>query len=223
MEYVFCDEKANLKSFHTKGFVSKENYGYVYNIDDGKCLKVFNYQLAIDDIMLIKKMMEIELYNFPKIYEMLYGFDGNFKACVIDYYEKVIGMDILLMPTEYTIANFLSLCDSVCKLADNSIFVGNLNNKNVVSNKNDIMVVEPNLSLYEQDKLLEIKNKEKVYELFIDLYVNAIKKYHASRYLQFDKRTIYGLFYPNNNEEEICKKLRRVKYPFDYIVRGRNR
>ena len=65
-----------------------------------------------------------------------------------------------------------------------------------------------------KEKLLQ-SNLEDLPLLFIEMYIQAIKKYHP-KLSGSSSPTIYNLF-TEDNLQEVYKKLKRFKYPIDYV------
>ncbi len=196
-------------------------YSDVYKISDEVCLKVFKTisdDINFDVLSLIK---DLELSHFYIIYDFLFNKTGKFNGYTMKYYPgKTI--DILTMPTSYTLDNFSSIYNSILKLTDNGIVVSDLHSGNVITDENNITVIDADLyyKLCFIDKIkLQYKNISALIYLFKDLYFESLDEFHKDCDVNACVSTIRNLFEPMNalNIDKVYKKLTRYKYPIDYI------
>lgn len=223
MKQEFYNQDGKKVCYSCDKLIGKGAQGKIYKIDNDKCLKhyytgssCFRY-----DVDIFNKIMELDLDNFYKIYELLFEVNGLFKGYVMKYYEKN-KIDILTMPVDYTIDNFLKLYDSVKKLSDASILVNDLGIGNVILNDKYITVIDVDLYSFKysilNSEIFDV-NSYILYKLFISLYWNSYCKHHLSLEYEYDRDMIKNLFMFDEDKESVCRKLSRYKYPIDYLRR----
>ena len=126
------------------------------------------------------------------------------------------------MPTSYTLDNFSGIYNSILKLTDNGIVVSDLHSGNVITDENNITVIDADLyyKLCFIDKIkLQYKNISALIYLFKDLYFESLDEFHKDCDVNACVSAIRDLFEPMNalNIDKVYKKLTRYKYPIDYI------
>lgn len=162
------------------------------------------------------------LKNFYTVYKMLYDSYHDFVAYTMKYYDSE-DIDVLTMPMSYILDNFYDLFESVTKLSDKNILIQDLHDGNVITNKNQIIVIDADMYdiLKNPSKNEAIRaNYKKLCYLFRDLFINAISTYHIEL---FDVGLIINsLFDYRRDTTSIYRKLKSYKYPIDYITSKRN-
>lgn len=208
---VFYDKDGNkLLIYMHRGILGYGLYGVVYKIGNDKCLKhVTNGSRSNSEV--IEEIMKLDLESFYKIYKLLYDRDGYFSGYTMKYYDGE-DIDILLMPTDYTLDNFAKLERDIEKISEKNIFVDDLHTENVILNRNELIVIDVDNYTFSTSKNLLNSNITEIYRLFKGLYIeNMIKNYSET---VDELRVIRQLFKSNNN---IYDELKGYKYPIDYI------
>lgn len=199
--------------FDVKKPIDRGHTGLVYKIDDDTCLK-YTTSYRLHQWYTLSKLMELNLDNFYKIYKILFDSNGDYSGYLMKYYQNEL-IDILTMPTEYTLDNFYRLSNTVNKISNNEIVMYDLHDGNVIMNKNDIIIIDADF--YDEEytsniEKIKIDNYELLLYLFKDLYKINLEE-HFTNYTE-EYRVILDLFSKNEN---IYQKLKDYKYPIDYI------
>ena len=126
--------------FDVKKPIDRGHTGLVYKIDDDTCLK-YTTSYRLHQWYTLSKLMELNLDNFYKIYKILFDSNGDYSGYLMKYYQNEL-IDILTMPTEYTLDNFYRLSNTVNKISNNEIVMYDLHDGNVIMNKNDIIIID---------------------------------------------------------------------------------
>lgn len=220
---IFYDKNGNRLEYKLGELISEEGqYGKVYKLDgtDCECIKLYNKGQVVDDkiLMFIKNM---DLKNFYKLYEMLYGRTGKFKAHTMRYYESM-DIDILTMPVEYTLCSLCNLYESVIRLAEEHIYASDMHIGNVILGSNEITVIDVDIYSFSELQSIEKLKKRNISALrylFRELYLNSLKEYHPEIDKYSVRQEIIGLFGGDRpfNLNNTCNKLIRYKKPFDCL------
>ena len=89
------------------------------------------------------------------------------------YYDSE-DIDVLTMPMSYILDNFYDLFESVTKLSDKNILIQDLHDGNVITNKNQIIVIDADM--YDIFSGCSSLKKEKI-QVKMRQYVLIIKNY----------------------------------------------
>lgn len=168
--------------------------------------------------MFIKSM---DLKNFYKLYKMLYGRTGKFKAHTMKYYESA-EIDILTMPVEYTLWSLCNLYESVVKLAEEHIYASDMHIGNVILGRDEITVIDTDIYYFcelQGIEQLKRKNISALRCLFKELYLNFFKEYHSEIDKYSVRQDIIALFGGDRpfNLNNTCSRLTRYKKPYDCL------
>lgn len=220
---IFYDKSGRKLEYKLGELISEEGqYGKVYKLDgtDNECIKVYKKGQIVDDkiLMFIKNM---GLKNFYKLYEMLYGRTGKFKAHTMKYYESM-EIDILTMPVEYTLCSLCNLYESVIKLAEEHVYASDMHIGNVILSSDEITVIDTDIYSFSELQSIEQlkrKNISALRYLFRELYLNALKEYHSQIDNYTVRQDIISLFGSDRpfNLNNTCNRLTRYKKPIDCL------
>lgn len=191
------------------------SYSMVYKLSDDICLK-YTPSYRMYDYCVLKKLMELDLDNYYKIYKLLFDYNDDFSGYLMQYYEKE-DINILLEPIDYTLDNFYRIYNSVNKITENGIIINDMHDGNVVMNKNDIIIIDADF--YDEgfevnSQKLRKDNNDALLELFMELYKNSLNFINPS--LE-EYRVIFDLFSKSEDVSMIYNKLAGYTYPIDYI------
>ena len=219
-DIVLHDIDNNTLKFNINDYFNMGGFGNIYKLDSNKCFKYFYIPFKYD-IEAFKKIMSLELDNFYKIYTLLYDQKNDFKGYIMKYYEHM-DIDIMTIPIDYVLDNFNILYKSFNKISDNYIYVCDVDERNVVIDGNKIIMIDIDLyylssKLYKDDIIKH--NNVALYTLFSRLLYTSLGKNHLS--LNNDKMIIDNLFSLDNGVNSISKKLKKYKYPIDYVIAKR--
>ena len=221
MNEFFYDKNNKINIYHLGKPFEHGSCGNIYKISYDTCLKWFNEDSYCNE-EAFEMLMDMDLKNFYKVYKMLYDIYHDFVAYIMKYYDSE-DIDFLTMPMSYILDNFYDLFESVVKISDKNILIQDLHDGNVITNKNQIIVIDVDMYyiLKNPSKNEAIcANYKKLCYLFRDLFINAISKYHPD--LSDAGLIINNLFHYKNNSSDVYKKLKTYKYPIDYIRSKRN-
>ena len=216
MNVLFYDKYRKAHSYHLPKAFDEGSNGTIHRIDKETCLKWFNDDNQ-DTQTIIEMIMNLELNNFYKIYNLLYDESNTFCGYTMKYYENE-EFDILTMPMEYTITNLMDLAKSLNILSENKICTVDLFDGNIIKTKKGITVIDVDAYKYlpkAENGMIYNYNNESLYYLLGEIFLKALKTYHNSEYL--DKINIKEIFDMQLSPDETCKKLVKYKYPIDYI------
>lgn len=217
---VFYNESGKRVVYDCTNRIGGELYGDVYKLSEEECIKICKDKNEAPDkevLMLIRSLM---LKNYYEIYDLLYRKNGVLKAYTMKYYKNE-DIDILTMPTEYTLDNLYNLYTSVEKLTKNNIFISDMHTGNIILSSDKITVIDVDLytiNKYYNSRGLRTKNSLALEYLFREIFLEALNEYHIE-YPRTARDTITELFtsYSGNIEEKVCKELSTSKYPIDYV------
>jgi len=223
---ILYNEKGKRVSFKTDNRIGGKSYGNIYRISEDECLKVYKSVGSVNKEIL-EYIRNLHLKNYYEIYNFYNNKQGNFKAHTMRYYESE-NIDILTMPTEYTLDNLSGILKSVNTLTQNSIQIEDSHTENVIMDSNNITIIDTDLYTFNRfftKEQLQFKNIQKLEYLFSELYVEAITDYH-SEYKDYKGvlliRELFKL-YTQREIEKIYSELSKYKYPIDYIKRKRRK
>lgn len=223
---IFYTENNDIIRYRTNDIIGGEVYGTVYRISMDECVKKFrskNMMIDKDALLLIQ---ELGLDNFCKIKRLLYNKNRMLVGYLMEYYQKD-NIDILTLPTNYTMDNLYKLYSSVMKLSENNIFIDDMHTGNIIMNKAGITIIDYDLYVLNgcfTGPLLKYKNIRSLRYLFKEIYKEALVEYHKEYNSELNRRVIDGIFELWTPEifNKTCKKLARYKYPIDYIKKEGN-
>lgn len=140
---VFYDKDGNIHTYNMnadncfdKGLKAK-----VYRISDTECLKVLNCDpINYFDEEVYNEIKSLSLNGLVKLGIPFYT-DGMLKDYTMEYLEKS-KRSILDMSTEYTLDNINSLYKTLNVLADNSILVQDLIERNLIVGDSKITLID---------------------------------------------------------------------------------
>ena len=223
---IFYTENNDIVRYRTNDRIGGEVCGNVYRINSDECIKKFkskNMRIDKETLLLIQ---ELGLENFCKINKFLYNKNRVIIGYLMKYYQSE-NIDILTMPTDYTIDNLYKLYNSVIKLSKNNVFISDMHTVNIIMNKNGITIIDYDLYVlngYFTGPLLEYKNIYSLRYLFKEIYKEALVEYHKEYNSEISRCLIDCAFEMWTKEEldKTCKKLTKYKYPIDYIIKKGN-
>ena len=213
----YFDEKGNKQKYLVE-YINRGHFGNVYKLNDNTCLKEFIDPKISVDLNIIKIIKDLKLEAFYRVYQILFNHNQEFVGYTMEYYPEE-NIDILTMPTEYTIESMNKIIQSIKILTDLQILISDLREKNVIKNSNGITIIDTdNYAFFPElsKKELLIENHEAVNRLYKELYIISLLSHRE--YLQSGKYPIFELFYHSNSFKEISKTLSKHKYPIDYIT-----
>ena len=211
----FYNEKKEKKDFTIDKYFNCGSYGYVYKIDDDKCLKLFSEEFYFQPDVL-KIIRDLKLNNFYEIYDILYDEDKMFIGYTMKYYEED-DIDITTMPIEYTLDNLYHLKESIKKLTSRHVAMLDCNSDNVIMDERNIIMIDADMYYIDEElnrKELLSDNYWALMGLFQSLYYDRVKSLgYSSTDNEYLLKTLF-------DEEDILnteKRLIKYRYPIDYI------
>lgn len=221
----------NEKGKKVRCIINKDNiigqglYGSVYRLSANECVKIYKGKNSIEiNPEVLKTIRELCLYNFYELHSLLYTKDGNFKGYTMKYYDDY-DIDILTTTTEYTLDNLYSLRDSIQRMTVNNIYIHDMHTGNIILGDSEITVIDADLYTFNQiydNNALRIKNFTALNNLFIEIYMDAIRKYH-NEYFNYNTKEIIRQLFNSFSEQttyKMSKKLIKYKYPIDYLKKN---
>lgn len=218
--------------FSTDTLFKQGFFGEIYLTEDNKCLKVFKQPLSRNGAFdfeedTYNKIRKLKLDNFYELYDLYYNKELTKILGYLSKYYPSEDIDILTMPTDYTLNNLSLLYDSFKKLSEHNIYTNDTHSGNVILNSKEIVVIDTDL-YYKGDfisKELELnilkENICNLNDLFVDIYLSSLSNYSFSgKYDRVDiAEKIQKLFTMNATSgiEPVVKKLAKHKYPIDYL------
>ena len=216
----FYNENGKTVNYNVSEHIGGEQYGDVYKISDTECIKIYKKGQVVDESIL-KFIRELNLKRFYELFQFLYGRTQKFRAHTMKYY-KPEEIDILTMPIDYTLNSLFDLYSSFNVLTEKNVFINDTHSGNVIINSDGITVIDTDLYTYNKgfsQNRLKTSNYSALRYLFVEIYIEALVKYHRELSSFNNKEAINELFnsiiYRDVNT--IHKKLCRSKYPIDYI------
>ena len=206
-----CTDKGIKKEYKIDNYLDGGAYGDVYKLDDNTCIKLMsNIFYFSDEVVRIVKHLKLD--KFYEIYDLLYDSHGYFCGYTMKYYPKG-EIDILQMPTSYTLDNLYELHKSFDKLSDNNVLVSDCYHENVILNDSGLTIID--VDLFRRETNISQENYYNLMYLFRDLYHVELNKMD---YPRKDREYILGGLFDEKAEiEAVEKKLVRYKYPIDYV------
>lgn len=204
-------------------------YGKIYLFNNSKCLKIFkepvqrNNQIDFEE-KTYNQIKKLKLDNFYKLYDLYYNRELTKILGYLSKYYQSENVDILTMPTEYTLDNLCKLYNSFKKLSEHHIYTNDIHSGNVIINSKDIIVIDTDLYYKSSIETIDVILKENIYnlsDLFVDIYLSSLSKYNFPN--KYDKVNITSkiqtLFTMNtiSGTDSVIKKLIKYKYPIDYL------
>lgn len=192
-----------------KNIIYNSKNSIIYKINN-KCIKLIKNDIDLEIVNIIKDM---KLDNYYKIYSVLNN------SYIYKYYVKD-NINILNMPSIYTINNFMNIYKSIYKLTENNILVRDLHDNNVILNKDNIIVIDVDLYKKCNEKDLYYKNMKSLIVLFRMIYKYSITYNYvlnSNERLMLDK--IIKLFDINNINKTInnINLLSNYETPIQYF------
>ena len=160
---------------------------------------------------------KLNLDNFYKIYDLLYDENNHFSGYTMKYY-KSEDIDILAMPTNYTLENLYRIHNSFKALTNRHINAFDCNSDNIIMDNKNITVIDSDI-YYIDDEIskeeLALDNDKILMDLFKSLYYEKLR---ILGYTLIDCEYMLGeLFDENKGLSNTEKRLVKYKYPLDYI------
>ena len=215
---ILFNENNEKKHYPIDHYCVDGTYGYVYRIDDDTCIKLFSDDFSFD-LSIIKTVRDLKLTNFYQIYDILFDSDNHYSGYTMKYYQSE-DVDIIKMPTSYTLDNLYRLYDAIEKLTKKGIYAYDFDVHNVIMNNKDITAIDVDIYYYYDEakkEQLAKDNYKLLLHLFKALYYEKIKMLGFS--FQDNEDLLNYLFDENKEISNIEKKLIKYKYPIDYIRR----
>lgn len=223
---ILYTKNNEVKEYSTDNQIGCGSFGKVYLIEDDKCLKLFNAPIAREDNYELQEdiyyeIRELKLKNFYELYDLYYNsFLTKILGYLSKYYEKE-DIDILTMPTDYTIDNLNSLYESFKKLSEHNICTNDISSSNVIINRDSITMID--IDLYYRNyfgigKSTFSENLCNLEKIFKEVYILSLTFYPLKeRIKMIDK--IDKLFFLDETIgiDYVAKKLTKYKYPIDYL------
>ena len=217
------NENNEMKKYNIDHFCSEGECGYVYRIDDDKCLKLFSefYMFELD---VMKGIRELQLDSFYKIYDLLFDGHKRFNGYTMEYY-KPENINILTMPTYYTLDNLFRIYRDFKRLSKAMIYAYDCDSHNVIMDSKNITVIDADIYYFRKDDDKNIIFKDN-YAILLNLFKSLYRE--QIRLLGFSCKDIEDLldylFDEHKQLNNVEKKLIKYKYPIDYVndfYRGR--
>lgn len=225
---ILFNENFNQIEIDENSKINGGAYGNIFKSSNNKCIKVLN-PLGQEnfDPKTFSQLNELCLPGFYQIDSLLYQTpkDAKSKINPKGYSYEYINeeeVDIITMPTIYTLDNIHKLFSSLLTLTELNIRTVDLEDQNVILNKKDITVIDIDLYINQHNISYKELFKRNIYDLedlFVNLYTYSISKYHKHLDIKQLNNILYSLFmiYDYESLEGVEKKLTKYKYPIDYI------
>ena len=224
---IFYDEKKQIKNYNLEkdSIVGIGSLGKIFLIDESTCLKMFNeneYEIIIANYEELVLLNSLKLNNFYEIYNFLFDENSEFLGYTMKFYQRS-DIDILTMPTAFTLDNFHQICDSTMIISQNGITIHDLHNENVIMSENTITIVDGDAYYFNHiltDSQLINKNMQEIGNLLSSLYYHALKKYHGYDFSKiYNDKVVSNLvkFVSTYGFDALNSELKSYKYPIDYI------
>ena len=210
------------ESIKSKSGLCNTMYRLIDN--DSECIKLFynseniKNENPIADMKAFETLMNMDLDNFYKIYNLLYNntSEKELMGYIMKYYNRE-NINILDMPMEYLLDNFNKLCETVLKISKKGIAMNDLHAGNIILNSQEMVIIDGDGYTF-FNALVKCDNKKALYNAFRDILLMALSNYYKSiddKHLYI--RGINKLFCTGNGTKEITKRLGRYKKPIDYF------
>lgn len=213
---VFFDEKNILKKY----FWGVEQ-GYRIDVEMFDLLKEFKNPHFIELHDIYTKYAKIEIVNklFKKMRKnkfWVFGYSAK--------YYKDDNIDVLNTTKEYFLDNLREIEKLINELAKNGVLICDMKRQNAILNKDNIVIIDPDLFYLYYSRNSYSINKLYLFELFDDILLECISKsfylYDTNKYLQEKinfKRELSSrnLDLPDNLciTDEFSRQLKYVKKP----------
>jgi hypothetical protein len=219
---ILYDKNQNKEVINIISRINSGQHGIVYRTSKTECIKVYNdhYSINIEVLELIK---ELKLKNFYDILKLYYARSGIFKAIKMKYYHEE-DIDILTMPTEYTLDSLYALQKSAEILTQNNIQIEDTHTGNIILTNEGIIVIDVDLYSFNKFRTLnELQNRNigKIGYVFKELFAESFFDNHSDIKNINTIEVICELFsyITPQSIEKTYKKLVKYKYPIDYILK----
>ena len=215
--------------FIEENVIGEGAFGKIYKLDD-ICYKIFieslpkykdNSEFSVEVFNILKKL---NLKNFYQLYEVFYN---KTLTSILGYsskYYKNENIDIITMPTDYTLNNLYNMYDSIKKISELGILMVDSHDGNVIMNSKEITIIDTDL-YYKVDTPfyhthLLYSNIKSLLSLYKTLYYSSIDEHHDEDFSKYTKN-VESIFNPYEKDaiDVACKKLIKYKYPIDYLRR----
>lgn len=217
------DENNEMRKYNIDDNYIEGGCGYVYRIDDDKCLKLFSefYMFELD---VIKAVRKLQLASFYEIYDLLFNEEKQFSGYTMKYY-KPEDINILTMPIDYTLDNLFRIYKDLRMLSKAKIYAFDCDSHNVIMNSKNITIIDTDIYYFRKED-----DKNKIYKDNYEILLNLFKSlyYEQIKLLGFSYKDIEDLldylFDEHKQLNNVEKKLTKYKYPIDYVndfYRGR--
>lgn len=201
------------------------SYGTAYK-HNNKVIKLWNTPYS-QDYKNFEILKELSLPNFYKLETLLYRTkesalkQNNPYGYTYKYLEEE-DIDILTLPTNYTLDNLYNLYTTIQILTKYNIRNIDLIAENVILNSKIITIIDAELYTKEHNcspKELLKRNTYDLESLFFDLYKRSLIQYHSYLLSKELNILLYNLFIIHNYKSinNVEKKLTKYKYPLDYL------
>lgn len=218
MGQIFYDKDNNRYRFQLKEEIGSGSSGKVYKAGYENCIKTFKYPDNINNNReeVLRIISKLDLENLYKIKALLYDSIGDIIGYTMSYYPKE-KIDILTMPTDYTIENMKRLYQVAETLGKKCIRMHDVLPINTILTQKRIIIIDADSYFLENYECIT-SNKYLINCLIINLYKRHLSLNHdISNYTPESINNINNLF-QQKNPEIIYKKLSKHKYPIDCIV-----
>jgi len=217
MDKIFYDKDGNMYCFKLKERIGSGNEGKVYKAGKDSCVKLFRSPRCSNSKSekILRIISELDLESLYRIRTLLYDDIGTLMGYIMTCYPEE-HIDILTMPTEYTIDNMMRLYQVADALGSKNIRMHDLLPINAILTATRIIIIDADSYFLEKFESSNF-NRHTVNFLFNDLYKRHLNLYHsASDYTPQTTGAIKELFL-HNSPEIVHKKLCRYKRPIDYL------
>lgn len=194
-------------------------YATVYLIN-GYAFKKFKCPLSRLEKGAFLAIKDIEHPNLYKVKELFY--DSNTLENLRAYSMKYYGNDdinILTMPTEYTLDNLSDLHKLATILANKHIIMSDLHTKNVIMQRDRIILIDRDNDYYCTDncEMISYHNDYVVKDLLIDCYLKQLKSmYKDNESLDYRYKAIISHL-TSCTFDEFRKLMLPYNRPIDYV------
>ena len=184
-------------------------------------LKEFKNPHFIELYDIYTKYFKIEIINriIKKIRNNAFLVEGYSAK----YYQED-NIDVLNSSKEYFLENLFEIEKFINELSENGIKINDMIRRNIILNKDNIVIIDPDLFYLWNPISCLPANKEKLYYLFNDLLLNEVFKipylYTTSKYLKEQnifKNHMYNLYATEEFcvTDEFSKILKHTKKPVE--------
>ena len=184
-------------------------------------LKEFKNPHFIELYDVYTKYYKIEIIN--KIIKKIRNNAFLVEGYSAKYYQED-NIDVLNASKEYFLENLFEIEKLINELSENGIKINDIKRENIILNKDNIVIIDPDLFYLWNPISCLSANKEKLYYLFNDLLLNEVLKtpylYVTSKYLKEQnifKNHMYNLYATEEFcvTDEFSKILKHTKKPVE--------